>query len=144
MCLATMAYIYVACAVFLVFWPVSNFTELHALTLVACSYALLYEAKESSYWGTKPRVMAAEAKGSCVPHAIRGCGTGCWVIWAILPLPLGSEQIRSWPAKGGHHWQLSTVIHISPRQCGQWRHARKHHPFHTSTTNLLHILNSFH
>ena len=62
MCLATMAYIYVACAVFLVFWPVSNFTELHALTLVACSYVLLYEAKESSYWGTKPRVMAAQAK----------------------------------------------------------------------------------
>ena len=45
MCLATMAYVYTACTVCVStggkFRPVSNFTKLHALTLVAGSYALL-------------------------------------------------------------------------------------------------------
>ena len=47
-CLATVAYVYSACAVHVTifssggkFWPVSNFTELHTLTLAAHSYALL-------------------------------------------------------------------------------------------------------
>lgn len=78
----------------------------------------------------------------CVPP-ITNCGTRCWV-HQTLPPP-GPEQTRSWPAKGGHHWQLSTVVHIPPRQCGQWHHAYKPHPFHISTTSyLLHILNPFH
>ena len=48
MCLATMAYVYAACAarftIFSIgdkFRPVSNFMELHALTPAARSYALL-------------------------------------------------------------------------------------------------------
>ena len=47
MCLATMAYVYGACPVRVSifsaggkFQPVSKFTELHALTLAARSYAL--------------------------------------------------------------------------------------------------------
>ena len=46
--LATMAYVYTACAVHVTifsttgkFRPISNFMELHALTLAARSYALL-------------------------------------------------------------------------------------------------------
>ena len=43
-----MAYVYIGCTVHVTifstgrkFHPVSNFTELHVLTLAACSYALL-------------------------------------------------------------------------------------------------------
>ena len=50
-CLVTMADVYTACAVCVTifstgskFQLVSNFKELHALTLPACSYALLIEA----------------------------------------------------------------------------------------------------
>ena len=50
MCLATMPYVYAACPVCVTifssggkFRPVPNFTELHALTLAAHSYALLLE-----------------------------------------------------------------------------------------------------
>ena len=46
-CLATMAYVYTECAVRVTifstgskFQLVSNFTELHALTLAACSYCM--------------------------------------------------------------------------------------------------------
>ena len=49
-CLATMPYVYAACPVCITifstggkFRPVPNFTELHALTLAAHSYALLLE-----------------------------------------------------------------------------------------------------
>ena len=52
MCLATMAYVYTACAVCVStggkFRPVSNFTKLHALTLVAGSYALLCNYVEAT------------------------------------------------------------------------------------------------
>ena len=48
MCLATMAYVYTACTVRVIifgtggkFQLACNFTMLHALTLAACSYALL-------------------------------------------------------------------------------------------------------
>ena len=51
MCLATMVYVYASCAVHVTifsnggkFHPVWNFMELHALTQVARSYALLYKA----------------------------------------------------------------------------------------------------
>ena len=50
MCLATMAYAYAACAVRVTIFStggkfrlVSNFTDLHALTLAARSYALLLQ-----------------------------------------------------------------------------------------------------
>ena len=45
-----MAYVYIACTVHVTIFstgrklhPVSNFTELHVLTLAACSYLLLLE-----------------------------------------------------------------------------------------------------
>ena len=48
MCLATMAYVYVTCAVTCYYFsnggkfrPVANFTKLHTLTQAARSYALL-------------------------------------------------------------------------------------------------------
>jgi len=50
MCLATMAYVYAACAVHVTIFstsgkshPISHFTELHTLTLAARSYALLIQ-----------------------------------------------------------------------------------------------------
>ena len=56
MCLATIAYVYAACTVRVTifgtagkFQPACNFTKLHALTLAACSYALLtYKIKSFS------------------------------------------------------------------------------------------------
>ena len=56
MCLATVAYINAVCTVCVTifrtggkFWLVSNFTELHALTLAACSYVVLVLHIETLY-----------------------------------------------------------------------------------------------
>ena len=63
-----MPYVYAACPVCVTifstggnFWPVSNFTELHALTPAACSYALLSQNMASSGCETEYNQASAEA-----------------------------------------------------------------------------------